>query len=82
MDRWAADRERREDHERRLALSDNPSAMVHTVTKRTSKRRAGAVLKRAAKRARRPGADFSDLVGTAPLHKDPVKFQRALRKEE
>lgn len=56
--------------------------MVYTVTKRTPKRRAGAVLKRAAKRARKPGADFSDLVGTAPLHKDPVRFQRALRDEE
>lgn len=65
-----------------LTLSDNTQAMVYTVTKRTPKRRAGAVLKRAAKRARKPGADFSDLVGTAPLHKDPVKFQRALRDEE
>ena len=56
--------------------------MVYTVTKRTPKRRADAVLKRAAKRALKPGADFSDLVATAPLHKDPVKFQRALRDEE
>ena len=28
------------------------------------------------------GADFSDLVGSAPLHADPVKFQRAMRDEE
>ena len=57
--------------------------MVHKVTKRTSKRKAGAILKKAAKRSRKKeGADFSDLVGTAPLHKDPVKFQRKLRDEE
>ena len=65
-----------------LTLIDDTQAMVYTVTKRTPKRRADAVLKRAAKRALKPGADFSDLVATAPLHKDPVKFQRALRDEE
>ncbi|MEO8069310.1 MAG: hypothetical protein ABI599_16550 [Flavobacteriales bacterium] len=53
------------------------------MTKRTTKRRASAILKNASKRSRRkPGADFSDLVGTAPLHTDPVKFQRAMRDEE
>lgn len=56
--------------------------MKHAVTKRTTSRKAGAVLKKAVKRARRKkGADFTDLVGTAPLHKDPVKFQRKLRDE-
>jgi len=39
-------------------------------------------MKNAIKRSRKKkGADFSDLVGTAPLHEDPVKFQRALRDE-
>ncbi|MBP6698408.1 MAG: hypothetical protein KA175_12370 [Flavobacteriales bacterium] len=57
--------------------------MVHIVTKRTNKRRANSILKTAVKRSRKKkGADFSDLLGTAPLHKDPVKFQRALRDEE
>ncbi|MBK6626706.1 MAG: hypothetical protein IPG35_03815 [Flavobacteriales bacterium] len=56
--------------------------MKHAVTKRTTSRKGGAVLKKAVKRARRKkGADFTDLVGTAPLHKDPVKFQRKLRDE-
>lgn len=57
--------------------------MVHIVTKRTGKRRINAILKRASERSRKKkGSDFSDLVGTAPLHTDPVKFQRALRDEE
>lgn len=57
--------------------------MVYTVNKRTSKRQLDTILKRASKRSKRKkGADFSDLVGTAPLHKDPVKFQRALRDEQ
>ncbi len=57
--------------------------MVHVVTKRTSKRQRDTILKRAAKRSRRKaGADFTDLVGTAPLHTDPVKYQRALRDEK
>jgi hypothetical protein len=57
--------------------------MVHIVTKRTPKSKASAIVKGAIKRSRKKkGADFSDLVGTAPLHGDPVKFQRALRDEE
>jgi len=57
--------------------------MVHIVTKHTTKRRASAILQKASKRSHREhGADFSDLAGTAPLHTDPVKFQRALRDEE
>lgn len=57
--------------------------MVHTVSKRTPKRKREAILKKAVTRSRRKkGADFSDLVGTAPLHADPVRFQRALRDEE
>jgi hypothetical protein len=57
--------------------------MVHIVTKRTTKRQLDSILKRATKGPRRKkGADFSDLVGKAPLHTDPVKFQRALRDEE
>ncbi len=57
--------------------------MVYKTTERTTKRNASAILKSAAKRSRRTkGADLSDLVGTAPLHDDPVKFQRALRDEE
>jgi len=57
--------------------------MVHTVTKRTSKRKVNAILKQATKRSRKKkGVDFSDLLGTAPLHADPVKFQRRLRDEE
>ena len=57
--------------------------MVYTVTKRTSKRQRDSILKRASARSRRKkGADFTDLVGTAPVHTDPVKFQRALRDEE
>ncbi len=57
--------------------------MVQTVTKRTPKRKASAIVKSAIKRSRKKqGVDFSDLVGTAPLHGDPVKFQRALRDEE
>ncbi len=56
--------------------------MVHSVTKRTTKSRKKSIVKSAAKRARKKGADFSDLLGTAPLHTDPVKFQRALRDEE
>ncbi len=52
--------------------------MVHIVTKRTTKRQRDAILKRAVKRSRRKaGADFTDLLGKAPLHTDPVKFQRA-----
>lgn len=54
--------------------------MVHIVTKRTPKRKAIGIVKIAIKRSRKKkGTDFSDLVGTAPLHVDPVKFQRALR---
>jgi len=57
--------------------------MVHVVTKRTPKKRVKSILKTATRRSRpKKGADFSDLVGTAPLHGDPVKFQRALRDEE
>jgi len=57
--------------------------MVHIVTKRTPKSKASAIVKGAIKRSRKKkGADFSDLLGTAPLHGDPVKFQRALRDEE
>ena len=57
--------------------------MVHIVTKRTPKGKASAIVKSAIKRSRKKkGADFSDLVGTAPLHGDPVKFQRALRDEQ
>ena len=57
--------------------------MVHIVTKRTPKRRVKSIMKAASRRSRsKKGADFSDLVGTAPLHTDPVKFQRALRDEE
>src|SRR5690606_6118549 len=41
-------------------------AMVHIVTKRTTKRQRDAILKRAVKRSRRKaGADFSDLLGKA-----------------
>lgn len=61
-------------------LWNNAFNMVHTVTKRTSKRQRDAILKKAVKRSRRKsGVDFSDLLGKAPLHTDPVKFQRALR---
>ncbi len=57
--------------------------MVHIVTKRTTKRQMDSILQRAGKRSRKKrGADFTDLVGSAPLHADPVKFQRALRDEE
>lgn len=57
-----------------------PVAMVHVVNKRTRKRQVPSIGRGAVKRSRqKKGADFSDLVGTAPLHKDPVKFQRALR---
>jgi hypothetical protein len=57
--------------------------MVHIVTKRTPKQKRDAILNRAVKRSRRKGgADFSDLLGKAPLHTDPVKFQRALRDEQ
>jgi hypothetical protein len=57
--------------------------MVHTVTKRTPKKRVKRILKTAIRRTRsRKGADFSDLVGTAPVHLDPVRFQRGLRNEE
>jgi len=42
--------------------------MVHTVTKRTSKRKVNAILKQATKRSRKKkGVDFSDLLGTAPI---------------
>jgi hypothetical protein len=57
--------------------------MVHIVNKRTTKQRTKSIVKSAAKRARKKkGADFTDLLGTAPLHTDPVKFQRSLRDEE
>jgi hypothetical protein len=57
--------------------------MVYVLTKKSTKRQFDAVLKRTARRGRkRKGVDFSDLVGTAPLHEDPVKFFRALRNEE
>ncbi len=58
--------------------------MTHTITKRTTKSRVRSIMKDAVQRSRRrsKGADFSDLLGTAPLHTDPVKFQRALRDEE
>ena len=61
-------------------LWNKPVAMVHVVNKRTKKRQVSSIVRGAVKRSRKKkGADFSDLVGTAPLHKDPVKFQRALR---
>ncbi len=57
--------------------------MVYVITKRTTKRQFASILKRAGRRSRKKGGtDFADLVGTAPLHTDPVKFQRALRDEE
>lgn len=58
--------------------------MVYKVTRKTTKRQFDLILRQASKRLRekRKGADFSDLVGTAPLHMDPVKFQRMLRDEE
>ena len=57
--------------------------MVYVVTKRTSKRQLDTILRRANSRSRKKkGADFSALVGSAPLHADPVKFQRAMRDEE
>lgn len=57
--------------------------MVQVVSKRTPKRRVSAIIKKAANRSRRKqGADFSDLLGGAPLHADPVKFQRKLRDAE
>jgi hypothetical protein len=57
--------------------------MVYVLTKKTTKRQFDAVLKRRASRSRkRKGVDFTDLVGTAPLHDDPVKFFRALRDEK
>ena len=57
--------------------------MVHVVTKRTSKQRAKSILKSAVERScKKKGADLSDLLGSAPLHTDPVKFQRTLRDEE
>lgn len=64
-----------------------PSAMVHVITKRTTRKRFSAIVDRATRSARKrtrraKTADFSDLVGTAPLHMDPVKFQRLLRDEE
>ena len=56
--------------------------MIHIITKRTTPAKARAIVKSAIQRSRKKqGADFSDLVGTAPLHGDPVKFQRALRDE-
>jgi hypothetical protein len=57
--------------------------MVHVVNKRTKKGQISRIVRGAVKRSRKKkGADFSDLLGTAPLHKDPVKYQRALRDEE
>lgn len=57
--------------------------MVYVLTERSTKRRFDALMKRTARRGRkRKGADFSDLVGTVPLHEDPVKFFRALRDEK
>ncbi|MBX2972903.1 MAG: hypothetical protein KF797_07365 [Flavobacteriales bacterium] len=57
--------------------------MVQVVTKRTSRKRVKSIVKAAVRRSMPlKGADFSDLLGTAPLHTDPVKFQRALRDEE
>ena len=57
--------------------------MVYVLTKKTTKRQFDALLKRTARRSpKRKGVDFSDLVGTAPLHDDPVKFFRALRDEK
>lgn len=63
---------------------NNEQDMTHTITKRTSKSRVRSIMKEAVRRSRRKssGADFSDLLGTAPLHMEPVKFQRALRDEE
>lgn len=66
-----------------LSLRHHNLAMVYVLTKRSTKRQFDALMKRTARRGRkRKGADFSDLVGTAPLHKDPVKFFRALRDEK
>ncbi len=57
--------------------------MVQVVSKRTPKQRVSAIIKKATKRSRRKkGADFSDLLGSVPLHTDPVKFQRKLRDAE
>ncbi|MBS1938446.1 MAG: hypothetical protein JST98_06210 [Bacteroidetes bacterium] len=57
--------------------------MVYKVSKKTTKRQFDLILKRLkAGRKQGKGADFTDLVGTAPLHIDPVKFQRMLRDEE
>jgi hypothetical protein len=57
--------------------------MVYKVTRKTTKRQFELIVKAARKRSRRrKGADFTDLLGTAPLHLDPVKFQRMLRDEE
>jgi hypothetical protein len=57
--------------------------MIHIVTKRTTQRKARAIVKNAIQRShKKQGADFSDLLGTAPLHGDPVEFQRALRDEQ
>jgi hypothetical protein len=57
--------------------------MVHIVNKRTPRQCIKSIMKSAVKRARKKkGVDFSDLLGTVPLHADPVKFQRALRDEE
>lgn len=57
--------------------------MVHVVTKRTSKKRFDDLLKKLNKRKpRKGGADVMKYCGKAPLHMDPVEFQRALRDEE
>ncbi len=56
--------------------------MVYTITKRTTKRQFDAALKRMAKaRRKRQAAALMKLCGSAPLHQDPVEYQRAMRDE-
>lgn len=53
--------------------------------KKTTKRPLDSTPEQAVKpllRKKRKGGVFWDLVGKAPLHMDPVKFQRMLRDEE
>ncbi len=60
-----------------------PPVMVVVITKRTTKRQFDQMLARvnARERKRRDEA-LMRLCGRAPLHQDPVEFQRALRDEE
>jgi len=65
-----------------IYLRSKAGVMVHVIKKRTRKNQMDAIVRKAVRRARKKeGTDFSDLVGTAPLHEDPVKFQRTLRDE-